>query len=170
MKKILLFFALFSFLTMAGACGYKFSRGGLLPGDKKHVAVLMFRNKTLESGVEKVFADALSVEIMDMSDSIVVKMEDADAYFKGVVKSVSISALTRKSDDTVMERRVSAVIDLSMVDKNGKVLWSVNDFSDTEEYRVTTENITDMASRSFGITRIAQRISQKLVTGMLDRF
>ncbi|MCD4743482.1 MAG: hypothetical protein K8R67_13520 [Desulfobacteraceae bacterium] len=99
-----------------------------------------------------------------------VKFDDADAYFSGVVKSVSISTLTRTTSDAVIERKVSAVIDLKMIDKDGNILWFVKDFSGREEFQVTTENITDMASRTIALRKIAERIAQKAVSRMLDDF
>jgi len=170
MKKFLIILVSLFILSIVGSCGYKFSGGGLLPGKTKLVAVNMFENKTFESGVENIFASALSLELMGKSDSEVVNLEDADAYFKGVVKSVSITTLTRTSTDAVIERRVSAVIDLQLIDKQGNVLWSVKDFKGDEEYQVTTENLTDMASRTTGLRKIAERIAQKVVSRMLDDF
>jgi hypothetical protein len=170
MKKIILFSVLFFIFSIVCSCGYKFSSGGLLPGKTKLVAVMMFENKTSESGVESIFANALTIELMEMSDSEVVKFEDADAYFQGIVKSISISTLTRTADDAVIERKVSAVIDLKMVDKDGNILWFVKDFQSREEYQVTTENLTDMASRTEGLRKIAERISRKAVARMLDNF
>ncbi len=169
MKKILIIVS-FLILTVFSSCGYKFSGGGLLPGKTKLVAVKMFENKTFESGVENIFANALSIELMEKSDSEVVKFEDADAYFSGIVKSISIATLTRTAVDAVIERRVSAVIDLQLTDKDGNILWFVKDFQGVEEYRVTTENLTDMASRTTGLTKIAERIAEKVVSGMLDDF
>ncbi|MCK5313231.1 MAG: hypothetical protein KAJ62_14035 [Desulfobacteraceae bacterium] len=157
-------------ISCVASCGYKFSGGGLLPGKTKLVAIKMFENKSSETGAEIIFTNALSVELMGESDSQVVAFKDADAYFVGIVKSVSISTLTRTSDDAVIERKVSAVIDLKMMDKDGKILWFVKNFKGREEFRVTTENITDMASRTIALRKIAGRIAQKVVSRMLDDF
>jgi outer membrane lipopolysaccharide assembly protein LptE/RlpB len=170
MKKIIILSVSIFLISLVASCGYKFSGGGLLPGKTKFVAVEMFENKSSETGAEIIFANALSVELMEKSDSQVVDFEKADAVFIGLVKSVSISTLTRTSADTVIERKVSAVIDLKMVDKEGQVLWFVKDFQGREEFRVTTVNITDMASRTEALQEIAERIAQKVVSRMLDDF
>ena len=169
MKKLLLVLSILA-LSFVVSCGYKFSGGGLLPGKTKLVAVKMFENKSSETGAEIIFANALSIELMEKSDSHVVDFKEADAYFSGVVKSVSISTLTRTSDNAVIERKVSAVIDLKMIDKDGELLWFVKDFQGREEFQVTTENITDMASRTIALRKIAERIAQKVVSRMLDDF
>ncbi len=170
MKKIILLIALVLLLSSLASCGYKFAGGGLLPGNTKRVAVKMFENNTSESGVENIFVSALSAELMKKSDSEVVNIEDSDAYFKGIVKSISISTLTRTAADAVIERKITAVIDLKMVDGEGNILWSIKDFKGREEYQVTTENLTDMASRTEGLTKIAERIAEKVVSRMLDDF
>ena len=157
-------------LSMTGSCGYKFSGGGLLPGSVEKVSVNTFENRTSENGVENIFSNAFSLELSEKSDSEVVSLEDSDAYFVGIVKSISITTLTRSSVDTVNERRVSAVIDLQLIDKEGNILWFIKDFQDHEEYQVTTENLTDMTSRTTGLRKIAERIAQKLVSRMLDDF
>lgn len=170
MKKTLLIIISISFLGFFASCGYKFAGGGLLPGKTKLVAVKMFENKTSETGAENIFSNALSMELVTKSDTKVVGIEKAEAFFTGVVKSISISKLTRTSDDAVIERKVSAVIDLKMVDKDGQVLWSVKDFQGREEYQVTTQNLTDMASRTLAVRKIAERIAQKVVGSLLDDF
>ena len=170
MKKIIILTAFILVCAFVASCGYKFSGAGLLPGKTKLVAVKMFENKTSETGAENIFANALSIELMGKSSSQVVKLEDADAYFSGIVKSISISTLTRTSDNAVIERKVSAIIDLKMIDKDGELLWFVKDFQGREEFQVTTENITDMASRTLAVEKIAERIAQKVVSRMLDDF
>ena len=169
MKNLLLVISILV-LIFVTSCGYKFAGGGLLPGKTKFVAVKMFENKSSETGAENIFANALSNELMEKSDSQVVDFEKADAYFSGIVKSVSISTLTRTSADAVIERKVSAVIDLKMIDKDGELLWFVKDFQGREEFQVTTENITDMALRTLALEKIAERIAQKVVSRMLDDF
>ncbi len=169
MKNLLLMISVLV-LIFSTSCGYKFAGGGLLPGKTKFVAVKMFENKSSETGAENVFANALSIELMEKSDSQVVDFEQADAYFSGIVKSVSISTLTRTSNDAVIERKVSAVIDLRMIDKDGELLWFVKDFQGREEFQVTTENITDMALRTLALEKIAERIAEKVVSRMLDDF
>ena len=170
MKKIVILIVSLLVCIFVASCGYKFSGGGLLPGKTKRVAVKMFENRTSETGAENIFANALSNELMGKSSSQVVKFADADAYFIGIVKSISISTLTRTSDDAVIERKVSAVIDLKMIDKDGELLWFVKDLHGREEFQVTTENLTDMASRTLAVKKIAERIAQKVVSRMLDNF
>jgi hypothetical protein len=169
MKKILLLIFVLS-LSFVTSCGYKFAGGGFLPGKTKFVTVKVFENKTSENGAEIIFAHALSMELMAKSDSKVVDIKTADAYFSGVVKSISISTLTKTSDDAAIERRVSAIIDLRMIGKNGDLLWFVKDFQGREDFKVTTKNTTDMALRTLAITKIAERIAQKVVGIILEDF
>jgi len=169
MKKLLVLFFILV-LSLVASCGYKFSGGGLLPGKTKLVSVEMFENKSSETGAEIIFSSALSSELIEKSDSKVVDAKEAEASFIGVIKSVSISTLTRTSTDAVIERKVSAVIDLKMVSRDGELLWFVKDFQGREEFQVTTENITDMASRTIALEKIAERMAQKAVSRMLDDF
>jgi len=169
MKKILLITTVLVLFFVA-SCGYKFSGGGLLPEKTKLVAIEMFVNNTAETGAENIFANALGIELTQMSDSQVVKLKDADAYFKGVVKYISISALTKNSVDSVIERKVYAVIDLQLVDKDGKILWFAKDLKGREEFQVTNVNLDDMSSRTKAVEKIAERLARKAVSRMLNDF
>jgi hypothetical protein len=78
--------------------------------------------------------------------------------------------LTRTAEDVVLERQVSAVIDLEMVDLNGEVIWSVQGFSLNEVFTAMGDNALDEAGKREAIEEIADRISERVVDRMRDRF
>jgi len=157
------------FLALSG-CGYGFRSQGPLADNVMTVHVALFSNKSFETGAETIFTSAFINEVMDRSSTDVVNEENAEAVFKGVVKSVSLRALTRNADGSVKERRVSATIDLELVDKGGQVLWSVYDYRQSEDYSAQSDNITDTESRRESIGEIAESTAETLVGRMIDDF
>ena len=156
-------------IALAG-CGYGFQSRGPVSGNVKTVHVKLFENKSFESGAETVFTSALINEVMDRSTTEVVDEEKADAVFRGTIKSVSLRALTRNTDGSVKERRVSATIDLELAARGGEVLWSAYDYRKSEDYAADTDNISDMQSRSDSIEEIADSMAESLLGRMIDDF
>ena len=94
----------------------------------------------------------------------------ADAVITGTIRSITIAALTRTADDEVVERQVSAVIDLDMVDASGDKIWSAHNFSANEVFTVTRSNLLDETAKAEAIERIAARVSERIVDRMRDQF
>lgn len=151
-------------------CGYTFSNSGPLPGNVSRISVTMFENQSFETGAESIFTSALIRELVQKSDAMVVGRDKAEAFISGTVRSITVGALTRTVDDAVVERQVSAVIDLDMVDSNGEVIWSVRSFSSNEAFTARSDNAMDEAGKREAIQIIAERISERIVDRMRDRF
>ena len=96
--------------------------------------------------------------------------DKAEAVITGTVRSITVGALTRTADDAVVERQVSAVIDLDMVDSNGEMIWSVRSFSSSEVFTARSDNAMDEAGKREAIQIIAERISERIVDRMRDMF
>lgn len=152
------------------SCGYHFSGNQDLPGGSTRIYVGMFENRSSEQGVESVFTRAVIQELARSTSAVIVKREKADAVVTGRIKSISITTLTRSSDDTAVERSVSAVVDLALTAKSGDVLWSISDYQENEEYTVSQVHATDAAAERQGIEKIAVRIAERLVSSMTDAF
>ncbi|ACN15810.1 hypothetical protein HRM2_27180 [Desulforapulum autotrophicum HRM2] len=161
---------LLALVFILSGCGYTLSNGGTLPGKVTRVAVTMFENQSFESGAETTFTSSLMKELLQKSSAMVVERNGADAVITGTIRSITIAAFTRTADDEVVERQVSAVIDLDMVDANGETLWSVHNFSAKEVFTVTSFNLLDEAAKAEAIERIATRVSERIVDQMRDGF
>lgn len=151
-------------------CGYTLSNSGPLPGNVSRISVTMFENHSFETGAESIFTSALIKELLQKSDAMVVDRKRAEAIITGTVRSITVGALTRTADDTVLERQVSAVIDLDMVNLNGEVIWTVRNFSSNEVFTAMSDNALDEAGKREAIEKIADRISERIVDRMRDRF
>jgi len=151
-------------------CGYRLSGGGPLPGNVTRVSVSMFQNQSFETGAETIFTSALIRNLVEKTDAEIVSRKEADAVITSTIKSITMGALTRTSDDAVIERLVGAVLDLYMVNKEGETIWSVRNFSQTEVYTVSSINASDEAAKREAIEKIADRISERIISKMRDNF
>lgn len=171
MKQTIAAAALVLLVLAATGCGYRFSGGGNLPGGVRSVFVEMFTNQSMEIGAQRVFTDAVVSEIARGTSVSLAQKESADAVITGRIRSITIDTLTRTADDTVVERIITASVDLKLIDSSDqRTLWSATAYTDMETYTVSQVNQSDEASEAIGIERIAKRIAEKLVSSMMDDF
>ena len=70
----------------------------------------------------------------------------------------------------MIERRVTANVDLQLKNKEGQIVWSVKNFISDEEYKVSKDKITDESNKRAAVDRISIRMAEKLVSKMLNNF
>ncbi len=152
------------------SCGYRFEGGGYLKETVKQVAVQVFKNQSTETGADLTFTNALIQEIIEKTDTRVVDEEIADTFIRGSVKSITFDTLSRSTSESVLERRVSATVDVQLVDKEGEIIWSVTNFATKEDYTVSEDQITDDSNKKQAMEKIALRTAEKLVSKLLINF
>ena len=179
MNKKLLIYGIVCVLFFTCSCGYKFSNKGHLPENVTKVFVEIFENKSFETGAEIFFTSALINELIKNTNIEIVKQKNAKAVIKGTIRSITIDALSRESDDSVIERDISAVVDIKIIKKSKKVIWSIQELSDHEKYIVSDKNliakandrkVINEAMEKQIIRKIAKRISEKVVKAITDNF
>ena len=169
MKKFKWMIPLFGLLLTA-ACGYHLEGGGYLNQDVTRVAVNVFENRSSETGAGIIFTNALVEEIIRKTDTRVVDDAMADFVIDAQINAITFSTLSRSTTDNVTERRVTAVVDLKIKDKNNDVVWSVKGFSSDDEYEVSNDAAVDDANRVEAIEEIARRSAEQLVSKMVSNF
>lgn len=155
---------------MAASCGYHFEGGGYLNETVVKVAVMVFENNSAEDDVELLFTNALVQEIVQKSDTVVVDTEQADSVLKGSVKAITFKTVSRSTAESVVERRITAKVDLQLIDKDGEIIWSVQDFITYDEYQVSDDQLEDESNKHTKIADIAERSAEKLVSKLLTNF
>ena len=168
--KTILIKGLLSLLFTLASCGYQFEGGGYLNETVKRVAVELFSNRSGEEEADVMFTNALIQEIIDRSDTMVSDSDDSVHVLQSEIKSIVFDTLSRSSTETVVERRVTAVIDVKLIGPDGKVVWSVKDFSTDDDYTVSEDQISDSENKQEAVERIAERIAEKLVSRMVTNF
>jgi len=152
------------------SCGYKFEGGGYINNNVMRVAVKTFGNQSSETGAGISFTNALIMEISQKTDTKVVDEATATAVLEGTIKAITFSTLSRSTTESVIERRVSATVDLKLLNKDGQVVWSVKNFSSNEDYSVSADKIEDENNKREAVAKIALRNAEKLVSKLLNNF
>ncbi|MBF0301797.1 MAG: hypothetical protein HQK73_02045 [Desulfamplus sp.] len=177
-----------SFTIILSSCGYTLQGGGKLTGNVKSVSVMIFQNKSSESGAEVIFTNALIEELMRSSSVRVVEsgrfiakdkinskqdnqqINDVDAVIHGTIVSISFDALARTSEDVVYKRGLNAVVNVQMKSRNGDILFSLNNFTESESYSVTHSNLIDESVLKSTLETVADRFARRVVSQMTDDF
>ena len=155
---------------MITACGYQFEGGGYINKDVTRVAVKVLENRSAEIGADVIFTNALIREILQKTDTKVVDEATATAVLEGTIKAITFSSLSRSSVESVVERGVSAVIDLQMVNKEGEIIWSVTDLSSSDHYKTSQNIVTDEGNKGTALDKIATRTAERILSRMLSNF
>lgn len=158
------------FLMIGPGCGYRLDGGGFIDNDVTRVSVAVFENKSTESRAGISFANELIREITSKTDTVVVGGGNTTRKISGTVQSITFSTLSRSSSEDVTEREVKAVVDVILTGAEGKVLWSVKNFSATESYKVANSAVDDEANKRVAINLIAERVAERLVSQMTNDF
>ncbi len=173
MKKIqcsILIIMLTGLFIVLSSCGYQLEGGGYLDNNITKVAVSVFENKSSETGAGLTFTNAMVQEILQKTDTVVVDVSLADHIIEGRVDAITFSTLSRSTTDSVLERKVSAIVDLKIKNKDGDVIWSAKNFSSDEDYTVSSDVTADDANKRAAVDKIAIRSAERLVSKMLNNF
>ncbi|MCK5696087.1 MAG: hypothetical protein KAH62_05750 [Desulfobacula sp.] len=164
------FICLFVF-TLFASCGYQFEGGGYIKDDVMHIAVQVLENKSSETGAGIAFTNALIQEIIQKIDTKVVDESRATAVLEGTINAITFSTAARSSTESVIDRKVSSIVDLRLINKeDGEVIWSVKSFVTYEDYAVSEDKVSDEVSKNEAVNKIAIRNAEKLVSQMLTNF
>jgi hypothetical protein len=163
---------LLSVLALIVACGYRFPGSGTkLPGGVSSIFIETFENRTVEVAIENTFTSAFITVFMQRNKSLIARRpEAADAIFKGVVASQSISTIVSTRAQTAQERRVTMGLNLKLIDQKGKVLWAADGVSDNEAYPVTADYEQTEQNKRAAIDVLSERIAQRVYNQLTDAF
>ena len=173
MKQIRSIFQTASFIfiiSLCVSCGYQFAGGGYIRNTVATVAVPVMENHSTETTADVAFTNAVIREIIEKTDTEIVDEKSADAVLKGSIRSISFATLSRATTETVLERRVTATLDVKLINSEGDVIWSVSDFSTDDDYMVSDDQATDDTNREAAIDEIAERSAERLIGKLLVNF
>ncbi len=147
------------------SCGYQMvSEKGLYGGDIMSLYVPVFKNNTYEPHASMYVTDAFTREIV-LSGLFKVNIQNPDAYINGKITQITINPATMNASGIVVEKTISASIEVSMYKNSGGLLknWS---FSDSETYNVVDINSEDFNKRD-ALKRLSGRMARKFCSIIL---
>jgi outer membrane lipopolysaccharide assembly protein LptE/RlpB len=154
------------------ACGYRFAGSGAFPQGVELIFIEVLENRTSKTGVERIVTNQLIFEFSRQRESsLVSNLKDADAVLKGSIKSIRTQTISRVDTEVANEREVVMNIDLRLIKKDGgDVLWAANGLSDREAFDVSNSKIETDRNEELAVTRLSERISQRIFSRLTDDF
>ena len=156
------------------ACGYH--TGGhavTLPTDLHTIAIPAFANQTQTYKVEQQLTAAVVREMITRTHYHILNSENdtADAILHGTVLSTSTSPLTYDSQ-TGRASSVLVVVSMkvSLIDRQGKVLYQNPTYLFREEYQVSHELSSFFEEDSPALDRLSREFARTLVSNILEGF
>jgi outer membrane lipopolysaccharide assembly protein LptE/RlpB len=155
-------------LLVAG-CGY--STRGSLPDHIKTVAVPIFKNRTLEPGVESAITSGVVNAFSSGGRVKVVPLDEADAVLQGEVVGYSLDGLSFDTNANVRAYRLRLVLNVEFRDvRRSAMLWRQEGLSETSDFQVAGQ-VSDTIARGQGaVQQAAAEIGRKVVNLAVDRF
>ena len=155
-------------LLLAG-CGY--STRGSLPDHIKTVAVPIFKNRTLEPGVESAITSGVVNAFSSGGRVKVVPVDEADAILQGEVVGYSLDGLSFDTNANVRAYRLRVVLNVEFRDvRKSAMLWRQEGLSETSDFQVAGQ-VSDTIARGQGaVQQAAAEIGRKVVNLAVDRF
>jgi hypothetical protein len=155
-------------ILLAG-CGY--STRGSLPDHIKTVAVPIFKNRTLEPGVESAITSGVVNAFSSGGRVKVVPLDEADAVLQGEVVGYSLDGLSFDTNANVRAYRLRLVLNVEFRDvRRSAMLWRQEGLSETSDFQVAGQ-VSDTIARGQGaVQQAAAEIGRKVVNLAVDRF
>ena len=159
-------------VAAVSACGYRFSGGRELPAGVQRVHLVIFQNRTSESGVENDLAASLanSFTTLGNKDMLAGSREDADAELNGVINSIEISTVSRRTETISAERRVVVTASARLISSDGRTLWRAESLSVSQAYRVAADSLETEADKRAAIRSAADLLADKIYNSLASNF
>jgi outer membrane lipopolysaccharide assembly protein LptE/RlpB len=152
-------------------CGYQLAGQGELPGNVHSIAVQVLENRSSETGVESLMTNALINELNRRRRGVVVTPDRADAVLSGTIDALGWDTVAHSSVNTAAERKVRAIISLTLTDRSGHVLWKRSGLKGAQAYTVVGGNktATEMNRRQ-AVAVLAEQVAENVYRRMTDNF
>jgi len=155
--------------VLLAGCGY--STRGNLPDHIKTVAVPIFKNRTLEPGVESAITSGVVNAFSSGGRVRVVPLAEADAILEGEVVGYALEGLAFDRSAVVRAYRLRLTLNVEFRDvKRSAMLWRQEGLQETSDFQVEG-SVSDTVARGQGaVQQAATEIGRKVVNLAVDRF
>ncbi len=153
------------------ACGYQMvGRETHVPPGLSSVAIPTFKNRTYEPGIEVPFTQAFLREfILDRRVNVVDRAQ-ADSLLEGVINDFRFYSVSYDRSGFVLEYQTIVVLDVTLKDREGKVLWEQKNFSETQWFRASSSILTNEANKVAAVQQIGRLVAGRLRNRFFHNF
>lgn len=171
-RKIFLLFVIALCLCLAG-CGYTLVGRGSLPKHIETIAIPLFENDTLKSGVEDVITQAFIEEFVQGGKLRLVSENNADALLVGTINSYQSDDVADFDEGVVTSYNLTVAIDIELRDlKNDVILWEKEDMTQKETFSGGPDvNPTDeQENEDEALAKLAEELAAQVFTLSTEEF
>ena len=161
-------------LCCLAGCGYHTAgHASTIPENVRTIAIPAFANQTQTYKIEQMLTSAVVREMVTRTHYHVVSAmdADADATLRGTVLSTYTTPLTYDSKSgRAASLLVVISIKVSLMDKQGKVLYQNPSYLFREQYEVSRDPSSFFEEDSPAFQRLSREFAQTLVSNILEGF
>jgi outer membrane lipopolysaccharide assembly protein LptE/RlpB len=154
-------------LTGLMGCGYYSTSTRAIPSHIKTVAVPLFQDATVETGIKEQLTDTIIARFVTNNQLRVVDVRDADALIVGTILDVREESLSFEQGQAAREARVWIIAHVRFEDvRNRRVLWEEQQMRAWGVYAVETGTQADREPGiAAAINKMAEDILNKTIAG-----
>ena len=153
-------------------CGYHTAGHAVtIPESVQTIAIPAFVNQTQTYKIEQLLTAAVVQEMTTRTHYRVVSGGDADATLHGTVLSTSTTPLTYDSQTgRATSVLVVVAVQVSLVEKQGKVLYQNPSYVFREQYEVSQDLTNFFEEDSPAFRRLSRDFARTLISNLLEGF
>ena len=157
---------------LAVGCGYHTAGHAVtIPDTVQTIAIPAFVNQTQTYKIEQLLTAAVVQEMTTRTHYRVVSGGEADATLYGTVLSTSTTPLTYDSQTgRATSALVVVAVQVSLVEKQGKVLYQNPSYVFREQYEVSQALTNFFEEDSPAFRRLSRDFAQTLISNILEGF
>jgi outer membrane lipopolysaccharide assembly protein LptE/RlpB len=142
LNKTAIFYATLLGFLFLSACGYQMvGKETHVPPGLNSIAIPTFKNRTYEPGIEIQFTQAFLREfILDRRVNVVDRAR-ADSVLEGTITDFRLFSVAYDASGLVSEYQATVVLDVTLTDRTGKVLWEQKSFPETVWFRASSGSV-----------------------------
>jgi outer membrane lipopolysaccharide assembly protein LptE/RlpB len=163
-----------AFSFSAGGCGYHtVGHSVTLPQNVRTIAIPGFLSQSQTFRIEQIMTDAVVREFNTRTQFHVIHEAnaDADAVLKGTVLSASTTPLAYDSQTgRVASALVTVSMQVSLTDRQGKVLFQNPSYLFHEQYELSRDLPTFFQEESPAVDRLSRDFARTLVANILEAY
>jgi len=150
-------------MALLVGCGYQMvGKETHVPPGLNSVAIPTFKNQTFEPGIEIPFTQAFLREFIQDRRVNVVGRTEASSVLEGVVKYFRIYSVSYDPSGFVQEYQTDVILDITLKDRAGKVLWQEKDFSEHAWFRASSSGLINEANKQTAIQEAGRLVAGRI--------
>lgn len=150
-------------LCLLIACGYRMvGKTTHLPPDIHSVAIPTFKNLTYEPGIEVPFTQAFLNEFIRDRRVNVVDRDQADSVLEGGIRYFSLLSVSYDQSGFVVEYQTNVILDLSLKNRAGEILWEEKNISETRWFRANSNVLTNEANKAIALQETGKLVAERI--------